>query len=65
MSLIQSGPSYREAVSIEMVRVYGITWDDACGDDEPLVRAEDDGDSPAEFVKWWGERYELTPVKDW
>lgn len=56
---------YRAVVSEEMVRVYRITWNDACGDEEPLVRAENDGDSPTEFVKWWGDRYELTPKKDW
>lgn len=56
---------YKAEVSREMLRVYGITWDDACGDDEPLIRSENDGDTPAEFVEWWGNRYNLIPKENW
>lgn len=43
---------FREKVSDRMMAVYGITWADACGDDDILRDAHDDGTSPEEFVDW-------------
>lgn len=54
---------YRDAVSAEMERQYGITWHDASGDMEPLERAIARGDTPEDFVSWWGEKYDLEPVE--
>ncbi len=52
--------NYRaQVLPAEMQRRYGLAWLDACGDDEPLVRARSAGRSPAEFVAWWGEKYDL------
>lgn len=56
---------YRQDVSDEMLKVYGITWSDACGDLEPLLQARKDGKSPEDFVAWFGNKYDLTPKKDW
>lgn len=55
---------YEEAVSREMKRLYGITWNDAGGEDELLVREMRDGTTPDEFALWWGEKYDLRRV-DW
>ena len=56
---------YREAVSAEMQRVYGISWQDASGDSEPLERAQVAGQSPVDFVDWWGRKYHLIPKTEW
>jgi hypothetical protein len=54
---------YEAAVSYAMKMTYGISWQDACGDVAPLHSALEDGSSPEEFVRWWGERYDLVPVR--
>jgi hypothetical protein len=53
---------YRAAVSEAMQRTFGISWHEASGDQEPLDRAQAGGQSPQEFVDWWGEKYDLEPV---
>lgn len=63
MSGSQSFSEYEAAVSSAMQRTYGISWLDACGDVEPLQSALHDGLSPEEFVHWWGEHYDLSPVR--
>lgn len=55
-------PEYEEAVTIEMKKRYGITWEDACGDAEPLTAALRYGESPEEFVARWGDRYDLEEI---
>lgn len=55
--------NYEAAVSAAMRATYGISWRDACGDAEPLQCALHDGLSPEEFVHWWGEHYDLSPVR--
>jgi len=47
--------SFREAVSDAMRRTYGITWQDASGDEKPLARAIAAGRTAVDFVDWWGE----------
>jgi hypothetical protein len=54
--------NYEAAVSIAMMRRYGITWEDACGDPEPLTAALCNGETPVEFVARWGDRYELEDI---
>ncbi|MGH7584121.1 MAG: hypothetical protein ACREL5_12930 [Gemmatimonadales bacterium] len=56
--------AYRAKVSSEMKRRYGLTWDDACGVDERLIPALNAGETPAEFVAWWGEKYDLIELAD-
>jgi hypothetical protein len=55
-------PEYEAAVSTEMKRRFGITWADACGDPQPLTAALRNGETPVEFVAWWGDRYELEEI---
>lgn len=47
--------SFERAVSDRFVKVYGITWADACGMREPLEQAMADGMSPEAFVDEEGE----------
>lgn len=35
------------------------TWDDLCGEPEPLESAFLAGDDPIVFVHWWTEKYDL------
>lgn len=59
-------PEFETAVSAEMKKRYGITWEDACGDVEPLIAALAEGRHPAEFVHCFGERYDLQEIaKNW
>lgn len=37
----------------------GCSWDDLCGDEQPLRRGFEARDTPLEFVRWWWERYDL------
>jgi len=39
------------------------SWDDLCGDEPPLRRSYDAGDTPLEFVRWWAEKYELEVLR--
>lgn len=34
-----------------------------CGDEPPLRRSYDAGDTPLEFVRWWAEKYELEVLR--
>lgn len=52
---------YRAEVSKAMKDKYGITWQDACGDAEPLQKAQTEGMTPGQFVAWWAEKYDLDP----
>ena len=45
-----------------LVRRYGITWADACGDAEPIERAAREGESPEQWAEDWGLKYDLDPV---
>ena len=53
---------YRYAVSKQMLTIYGIDWDDACGEDGPLLSAIDDSWTAEEFVDWFGRKYDLDPL---
>jgi hypothetical protein len=53
---------YRYEVSKQMLTVFCIDWDDACGEDEPLQAALDDGCTVADFVDWFGRKYDLDPL---
>lgn len=56
---------YQVAVSYWCVQLWGCSWADLCGDLEPVQRARERGDTPEEFARWWGERYDLTPKEVW
>lgn len=56
---------YRFAVSERMKQVYGIDLCDAGIDDQPVLKAYQDGWTADDFVSWFGEKYDLTPVAEW
>ena len=39
------------------------SWQDLSGDEPPLRRAFEAGDSPIEFVRWWAEKYGLSLLR--
>ena len=41
----------------------GCSWQDLSGDEPPLHRSWGAGDTPLEFVVWWTEKYDLTPLR--
>ena len=55
---------YREVASRYMKSYYYITWDDACGDEEPIRRTIERNESPTAFVDWWATKYDLTSLAD-
>lgn len=50
---------YRDAVSQYLEKYYCITWDDACGDEAPIICAIQRKDTPTEFAEWWATKYDL------
>lgn len=55
---------YREVVSEHLKRFYYITWDDACGDEEPIRRAIECKETPTDFAEWWALKYDLLSIFD-
>jgi hypothetical protein len=49
-----------------MVKNYSVTLADlGAHDDERLRTAWKEGDTPLEFVAWFGEKYDLTHEDEW
>ena len=40
-------------------------WQEASGDSESLEQAPVAGQSPADFVDWWGRKYDLNRKAEW
>lgn len=57
--------TFRSAVDRELTARYGLTWADAGGDAQQLAAAITLAQTPADFVRWWGEKYDLTPREQW
>lgn len=60
----QEENNYRDAVSDEMEKRYGITWVEAGDDTELLNRMRKQGIFPKEFVTWFAKKCDLTPVEE-
>lgn len=54
--------SFARSVDEELLKGYGISWKDASGDSDLLVQAFQGGETPEEFVQWFAQKYDLTPV---
>jgi len=50
---------FRRQVDVVMYYTYLIDWNDACGDDDFLKQIYEEDQTPAQFVEWWGEKYDL------
>lgn len=55
---------YRASVDALMKRDYGLDWQMACGDTEPLVAAIERGDAPEAFVRRFARKYDLKRLDD-
>lgn len=55
---------YWDAVDGIMRETCGIDTGDAGIEPDLLAAAQDEGQSPEEFVLWFGEKYNLTPLSE-
>ncbi|SOD04092.1 hypothetical protein SAMN05216486_1239 [bacterium JGI 053] len=55
---------FRQQVSNEMKRLYGLSWEMASGDREPLERAIAHDETPSEFVERFAEKYDLISLSE-
>jgi hypothetical protein len=54
---------YWDAVDTAMFRLFGVDTADAGIDPAPIAEAQENGWTPAEFARWFGEKYDLTAVR--
>lgn len=59
------GITYKEAVDSEMLKLFGIDTSAAGIEEERLEKAQANGQTPKEFVIWFGEKYDLERLEDW
>jgi len=45
-----------------MEKTYGLDWEAAAGDIEPIERAIKQGATPEEFADWFASKYDLKKV---
>ena len=64
MELRMQFDKFKSSVSALLKKEYGLDWDDACGNREPLDGAIDGGDTPRQFVDRWAIKYDLTPLDE-
>jgi len=62
--VIKAVNDYKRKVDVHFKEIYGSTWDDLCGEEEPLADAIDEGEDPKEFVLRFGEKYDLDKLSD-
>jgi hypothetical protein len=55
---------WRHAVDGRLLEAYCITIEDAGFDEEFLINHWRSNEAPFDFVEWFGNKYELTPVWD-
>jgi hypothetical protein len=48
-----------------MLKLFCIDTADAGIEAEPIALAQDAGETPEQFARWWGEKYGLTYIADW
>jgi hypothetical protein len=54
---------WRRIVDLRLREVYAITAEDAGFEDEYLKSHWVDKEPPFEFVRWYGEKYDLEPIR--
>jgi hypothetical protein len=55
---------WRKAADVLMSNIYGINTDDAGLDDEWLKSHWRTGDSPKDFVDWFGQKHDLISKRE-
>jgi hypothetical protein len=56
---------YWEAVDAAMLKFFGIDSGDAGIEPDVIASAQDEGETPEEFARWFGNKYNLTYLDDW
>lgn len=57
--------AFRAEVDRLLFEEYGLSWTDACGEEEPLRTAREAGEEPRAFVAWWAGKYGLEARREW
>ena len=55
---------YWNAVDAAMLKFFGIDTSDAGIDADAIGSAQDEGSTPDDFARWWGDKYDLDYVND-
>jgi hypothetical protein len=56
---------YWEAVDAALQKFFGIDTGDAGIDVELIARAQEQCQTPEDFARWYGDKYDLTYIDDW
>lgn len=56
---------YWEAVDAAMLKFFGIDTSDAGTDADLIARAQEECQTPEEFARWYGDKYDLTYIDEW
>jgi hypothetical protein len=56
---------YWEAVDAAMLKFFGIDTSDAGIDEALIASAQEENQTPEDFVRWYGGKYDLTYLDDW
>jgi Protein of unknown function (DUF3768) len=64
MTTDQSFIEYWEAVDAAMLKLFGIDTRDAGIDVDLIASAQEESQSPEEFARWYGDKYDLTYLDD-
>jgi hypothetical protein len=56
-------PDWRRIVDLRLEEVYAITIEDVGFEDEFLKSHWEQKEPPFEFVRWFGDKYDLEPAK--
>ena len=61
----QSFIAYWEAVDAAMLKFFGIDTADAGLDEGLIASAQEEGQTPEDFARWYGEKHDLTYLDEW
>lgn len=56
---------YWKAVDQAMLKFFGIDTSDAGIEANLIASAQEQGDTPEDFARWYGEKHDLTYLDDW
>lgn len=56
---------WKQQVDALFRKLVGPSWNDLCGDEEPLQKAFERGETPNDFVHEYVAKYDLTYASEW
>jgi hypothetical protein len=56
---------YWEAIDAALLKFFGIDTGDAGIDADLIASAQEECQTPEDFARWYGDKYELTYIDDW